>query len=93
LPALFVVTVHPRRFLMLARLLVSLGSTAAAVGFTLFGMATTFIKHDEDLANLSYILMGAGLAATVLGAIWYRFAEKGVEAAMQVQAQRVGAKR
>jgi hypothetical protein len=78
---------------MLARLLVSLGSTAAAVGFTLFGMATTFIKKDDDMASLSYILMGAGLAAAVVGAIWYRFSEKGVEAALQVQAQRVSTKR
>lgn len=68
---------------MLARILVSLGAPAAAVGFTLFGMATTFIKKDDDIAQVSYILMAAGLAATIIGGIWYRLEEKRVESSLQ----------
>jgi hypothetical protein len=73
---------------MLARLLVSLGAPAAAVGFTLYGMATTFVKHDDDIANIAYILIAVGLVATVIGAVMYRITEKQIEAALQLQAQR-----
>jgi hypothetical protein len=76
---------------MLARLLVSLGAPAAGVGFTLYGMATTFIKHDDDLITTSYILMAIGLVATIIGAVMYRMSEKHIEAALQLQAQRVQA--
>ena len=70
---------------MIARLLVALGSSAAAVGFTIFGMATTYIKRRDDIANTSYILMGAGLAATIIGIIWYRYEEQKAEEAIRAR--------
>jgi hypothetical protein len=66
---------------MIARLLVSFGAVAAAVGFTLFGMATSYVKMDHDMANISYVLMAVGGVATVIGIFWYRADERRAEAA------------
>jgi heme/copper-type cytochrome/quinol oxidase subunit 2 len=65
---------------MIARLLVSFGSVAAAVGFTLFGMATTYIKTEDWIAKWSYVLMAVGIVAAVIGVFWYRAEERAVEA-------------
>ena len=72
---------------MIARLLVSFGSVAAAVGFTIFGMATTYIETDDDMANTSYILMGVGAVVAVIGALWYRVDERKAEASAQARSQ------
>ncbi len=71
---------------MIARILVSLGAVAATVGFTLYGMATTYIRHRNDLADTSYYLMGAGIVATVVGVIWYRADERKAEALIRERA-------
>jgi membrane protein DedA with SNARE-associated domain len=73
---------------MIARLLVSFGASIAAVGFTLLGMATSYVKHDDDMKSLSFILMAAGVAATVIGALWYRMDERKAEDALRTQAAR-----
>jgi hypothetical protein len=70
---------------MIARLLVSFGSVAAAVGFTIFGMATSYVKIDDDMAKISYYLMAVGGVATVVGAFWYRTEERNAEAAAQAR--------
>jgi predicted permease len=57
---------------MFARLLVSLGSVAAAVGLVVFGMGTSFIEPDDSLENLGIILMVGGVIATVIGGLIYR---------------------
>ena len=61
---------------MIARLLVSVGIVAAAVGFTFFGIATSTYELHDDAAMLSYGLMAGGLVATVIGIFWYRADEK-----------------
>jgi hypothetical protein len=60
---------------MVARLLVSLGSVAAAVGLVVFGMGTSFVVSDDSLTNLGLILMIGGLIATVIGGVIYRMTE------------------
>jgi len=60
---------------MVARLLVSLGSVAAAVGLVVFGMGTSFVVSDDSLVNLGLILMIGGLIATVIGGVIYRMTE------------------
>jgi hypothetical protein len=75
---------------MIARLLVSFGAVAAAVGFTIFGMATSYVKMDDDMANIAYILMAGGLVAAVIGTFWYRADERKTEAAAQVRAGQSG---
>jgi hypothetical protein len=60
---------------MVARLLVSLGSVAAAVGLVVFGMGTSFVVSDDSLVNLGLILMIGGLIATVVGGVIYRMTE------------------
>ena len=57
---------------MVARLLVSLGTVAAAVGLVVFGMGTAFVEPDDSLKNLGIILMVGGLIATVVGGLIYR---------------------
>jgi uncharacterized membrane protein YuzA (DUF378 family) len=74
---------------MIARLLVSFGAVAVAVGFTIFGMATSYIEMDDDMAGISYILMGAGAVATVIGIFWYRAEERRAEATARVRSTHV----
>jgi hypothetical protein len=61
--------------LMIARLLVSLGSVAASVGLVVFGMGTSFVVSDDSLKNLGLGLMIGGVIATVVGLGWYRATE------------------
>lgn len=60
---------------MIARLLVTFGVVAAAVGFTFLGMSTSTFELHEQMQRVSYILMGAGVVAAVLGAFWLRASE------------------
>jgi hypothetical protein len=78
---------------MIARLLISFGSSMAAVGFTILGMATTYVKKDDDMAMISYWLMGVGVLATVVGALWYRAEERKAEAAIQARANQPAQRR
>jgi membrane protein DedA with SNARE-associated domain len=73
---------------MIARLLVAFGASIAAVGFTILGMATSYVKHDDDMKNISFILMAAGVAATVIGGFWYRANERKAEDALRAQPAR-----
>jgi hypothetical protein len=73
---------------MIARLLVAFGASIAAVGFTILGMATSYVKTDDDMKNISLILMAAGVAATVIGALWYRADERRAEARLRTQTAR-----
>jgi predicted permease len=57
---------------MIARLIASLGSVAAAVGLVIFGMGTSFVEPDDSLKNLGIILMVGGVIATVVGGLIYR---------------------
>ncbi|HEY7033321.1 MAG TPA: hypothetical protein VH482_18415 [Thermomicrobiales bacterium] len=70
---------------MIARLLVSFGAVAASVGFTIFGMATSYIKMDHDMATISYVLMAVGGVATVIGIFWYRLDERRADAVAQAR--------
>ncbi|MER3437088.1 MAG: hypothetical protein C4346_05520 [Chloroflexota bacterium] len=77
---------------MLARLLVAFGLVAAAVGFTVFGMATAYVQFHDDYARISYLLMAGGLLAAIIGLIWYRVDEKRAVAAQEArQSRRRGA--
>lgn len=70
---------------MIARLLVSFGAVAAAVGFTVFGMATSYVKMDHGKADIGYILMAVGVVAAAIGAFWYRADERRAEAAARAR--------
>jgi len=72
---------------MIARLLVALGASIAATGFTIFGMATSYVKMDDDMARISYILMAGGGIATVVGIFWYRADEHRAEAVIRARSQ------
>lgn len=73
---------------MVARLLVAFGLVAAAVGLTVFGMATSYVEFHDDYARISYILMAAGLLAAIIGLIWYRADEKRATAQAAQQTER-----
>jgi hypothetical protein len=75
---------------MIARLLVSFGAVAAAVGFTIFGMATSYVKMDDGMANIGYVLMAVGVVGAVIGAFWYRADERKAEAAARARAGQSG---
>jgi len=55
-----------------ARWMVALGLVAAAVGFTVFGMALAYRNPSQGQLTISYILMGVGLVAAVIGSIGLR---------------------
>ena len=74
---------------MIARLLISFGAVAAAVGFTIFGMATSYVEMDKDMAGISYILMAGGAIATVIGIFWYRAEEHRAEAAARIRSTEI----
>lgn len=63
---------------MLARLLVAVGATAAAVGFTFFGIATSTYEYYQRAGDLGIGLMIGGAIATVVGLFWYRAQERGL---------------
>ena len=65
---------------MLARLITALGVVGAAVGFTLYGMATSYANYHQSLGRFSVGLMVVGLVMTLLGGLWYRSHEKTIEA-------------
>ncbi len=70
---------------MIARLLVAFGLVAAAVGFTVFGMATSYVQFNDDYARISYLLMAGGLLAAIIGLVWYRADEKRATAAQEAR--------
>ena len=53
--------------LELSRWMVALGSVAAAVGLTVFGMATSTLHPMDDLVRLGIILMIAGGIVFIVG--------------------------
>jgi len=61
---------------MIARLLVSLGWPIAAVGLTIFGMATSLATPSDSQENIGLILMIGGTIAGTIGIFWYRADEK-----------------
>jgi hypothetical protein len=73
---------------MLARLVTAIGVVAAAVGLTLYGMATSYANYHQDLGRFGVAMMVAGAIATVLGGLWYRSQEKAAEAAMAARERR-----
>jgi hypothetical protein len=53
----------------LARWLVALGSVAAAVGFTLVGIATSYVQTVESLLTLGIAMMIGGLVVMAVGLV------------------------
>lgn len=51
------------------RWLVALGSVVAAVGFTLIGMATSYIQAVDSLFTLGVAMMVGGIVALVVGLV------------------------
>ncbi|MBX3070868.1 MAG: hypothetical protein KF883_10255 [Thermomicrobiales bacterium] len=60
---------------MIARILVAVGVTAAAVGFAFLGISTSTYEVHQDARDLSYLLMAGGVVAAVVGGFWYRSSE------------------
>ncbi|HEU5434228.1 MAG TPA: hypothetical protein VFU81_21330 [Thermomicrobiales bacterium] len=58
--------------LTLTRLMIAIGAVAASVGFTLLGMATSYIRPDETEVRNWIILMVVGLILLVVGMIMRR---------------------
>lgn len=61
---------------MLARLLVAVGVTAAAVGFGFYGIATSTYEFYTRAGDLGIYLMAGGTIAAVAGGFWYRAQER-----------------
>ena len=61
---------------MLARLLVSVGVVAAAVGFSFYGIATSTYEFYDRAGQVGVALMVGGAVAAVIGGIWYRAQER-----------------
>ena len=55
-----------------ARWLVALGLVSASVGFTVFGMGLAYATPRHSQLVLSYILMGVGIAAAIVGGVALR---------------------
>lgn len=64
---------------MLARLLVSVGVVAAAVGFGFFGIATSTYEFYDRAGDLGVALMVGGVIAAVIGGFWYRAQERSLQ--------------
>ena len=62
--------------LEIARWMLSLGSVAAAVGFTILGMGTSYVRPDESLITLGWVLMIGGIVVAVVGGIAHRTADR-----------------
>lgn len=60
---------------MIARLLVAVGVTAAAVGFTFLGISTSTYDVHQDARDLAVALMVGGVIGAVIGGILYRNSE------------------
>jgi hypothetical protein len=63
---------------MLARLLVAVGVTAWAVGFTFYGIATSTYDYYDRAGEIGIGLMVGGVIAALVGGVWYRAQEKGL---------------
>ena len=63
---------------MLARVLVAVGVTAAAVGFCFYGIATSTYEFYDRMGNLGIGLMVVGVIAAVVGGFWNRAQERGL---------------
>jgi hypothetical protein len=61
---------------MIARLLITICSVAASVGFVLYGMATTYVERDQGMADLGIALMVGGVIGTIIGVVIYRAQER-----------------
>ena len=61
---------------MIARILVALGFTIAAVGLTVYGMGTAMSIPNKDMEHLGLYMMIGGTIAGVIGIFWYRADEK-----------------
>jgi hypothetical protein len=62
----------------LARLLVAVGVTAWAVGFTFYGIATSTYDYYDRAGEIGIGLMVGGVIAALVGGVWYRAQEKGL---------------
>jgi hypothetical protein len=58
-----------------ARLLIAIGAVAASVGFTLLGMAMSYITPDQTAIRNWIVLMIAGLVVLIAGVVIYRGVE------------------
>ena len=64
---------------MLAILLASIGSVAAATGFMLIGVSKSEFDENSLMTNVSWVLIIGGTIMAVLGALWYRSNEARLE--------------
>lgn len=62
----------------IARWLIALGSSIGTVGIVVIGMAMSYVERNDGQFNLGLVLMIAGAAATLLGAIAFRRTEEPV---------------
>jgi hypothetical protein len=65
--------------IMLAILLVTIGSVSAASGFMLIGISKSEHGQNDLMTNVSWIMMIAGVIMAVIGAFWYRANEARLE--------------
>ena len=60
---------------MIAKIIVAVGVTAAAVGFGFLGISTSTYETHETARTAAIALMAGGGIAAVVGLFWYRAAE------------------
>lgn len=59
-----------------SRWLVALGSVVAAVGFTLLGIATSYVQAVDSMVTLGVVMMVGGVIALIVGLIGDKAAER-----------------
>jgi hypothetical protein len=62
----------------LSMILAAIGFPTAAVGLTIYGMATSYAIRDDSMASTATLLMVAGMVAGIVGVIGYRASERKV---------------
>lgn len=61
---------------MTGKILLAVGLTILSVGFGFLGIATSTYQDIDRIFNASYIMMGFGLVASVIGYLLYRAGER-----------------
>lgn len=57
---------------MIGRLLLTIGSVAAATGLTMYGVATSFSSYDQDMGDYSIYATVGGTVIGIVGWVMYR---------------------
>lgn len=77
----FGTTTQGAHAVMLAEILVAIGTVGAATGFILIGTSLAIVGDHDLMTNVAWVLMIGGVILAVLGSLWYRSNEAKLEEA------------